>query len=85
MAMASFFRGHGLSGRRRRPGRQRGLLPPRGQAQGAKSSAQGAATRCGSKRRKTIGFWGMIHGDSFYGKTMGKPWENGGLMGFNGI
>ena len=20
-----------------------------------------------------------------HGKTMGKPWENGGLMGFNGI
>jgi hypothetical protein len=25
----------------------------------------------------TIGFWGMIHGDSFYGKTMGKWWFNG--------
>ena len=23
--------------------------------------------------------------DSFHRKTIGKPWENGGLMGFNAV
>ena len=28
---------------------------------------------------------GLGEPEGNHGKTMGKPWENGGLMGFNGI
>ena len=56
MAMSPYDRGPSSSGRRRRPGRQRGLLPPRGQAHGqGRDNSASAAERCGSSAL------GMIH------------------------